>query len=174
MTFKIEYQIRLNDNGRPYIYLNPEFQDIPAHRFFVLEMTRYILFDVIDRNMRKPDNQKISNQALNILQNTAISIGNISDEIAKIIKSSMINNVPINKVYNGTKFDIVVDSKSDLKNVLKAFVFNSKIYIRKNNIKVLVLDEKKVYQLDWKNIKKPKWILLDSSERNEKDSKNEA
>jgi len=174
MTYNIDYEIRLNDEGRPYIHLNPNFQDLPEHRFFVLELTRYILYDVIDRNRERPYTQKISDQALNVLQNTATSIGNISDEIAMIIKSSIVNNVSINTIYNNIKFDVVVNSKSELKNVLKAFIYNNKIYIKKNNLKVLVLDEMIVFKLDWKNVKRPKWIPLNSPPKNEKNSKNEA
>lgn len=173
MAFKIEYEIRLNDDGRPYIHLNPDFQDLPEHRFFVLEMTRYILFDVVERNMEKPNHLKISDQALDVLQKTAISLGNISDEMAMMIKSSMNNNVSIDEIFNKIKFDITVSNKSELKNILKAFLFNNKIYIRKNNLKVLVVDEMIVYQLDWTNINRPKWIPLNSNNKNEEGSKNE-
>ena len=63
MAFKIEYEIRLNDDGRPYIHLPDNFQNIAEHRFFVLEMSRYILYDVVEKNMEKPNHLRISNQA---------------------------------------------------------------------------------------------------------------
>jgi hypothetical protein len=174
MTFKIEYEIRLNDDGRPYIHLPDHFQDIPEHRFFVLEMSRYILFDVVDKNSLKSDNERISNQALEILQNTAISLSNISDEMAMIIKSSMLNKISITKVFNDIKFDVSVYKKSELKNILKGFLFNNRIHIRKNNLKVLVIDELIVYRLDWSNVDNPKWIPLNTIEKDEESPKNEA
>jgi len=174
MAFKIEYDIRINDDGRPYIHLLDNFQDIPEHRFFVLEMSRYIFFDIVDRNMEKPYHLKISEQAENILHNTAISISNISDDMAIIIKSSIINKISLSKIFNDIRFDITVNKKFELKNLLKGFLFNNRIYIRKNNLKVLVIEEMIIYQLDWSNLDRPKWIPLNSIEKDEESSKNEA
>lgn len=42
----IEYEIKLNDDGKPYIHLenyNPDLED----RFFCVEIARYIIFDII-------------------------------------------------------------------------------------------------------------------------------
>jgi len=176
MTYKIVYEIRIDNDGRPYVHLPEEFDDIAEHRFFSMEMTRYILQEVLRNNIQKPQHLKISQSAMDVLEATAQSIGNISDEMALIIKTSMVNNIPINNIFKNIKFDITVYSKPDLENILKVFLYNNKFYVRKNNIKVLVIDELTIYQLNWENIDDPQWVDISSikkPENNEEGSENE-
>lgn len=49
MGFKIEYDIKLNDEGRPYIEIGDDFSGHPEHRFFAFEITKYVLFDLIEK-----------------------------------------------------------------------------------------------------------------------------
>lgn len=42
----IEYEIKLNDDGKPYIHLEDGNLDLDD-RFFCVEIARYIIFDII-------------------------------------------------------------------------------------------------------------------------------
>ena len=44
----IEYEIGLNDEGRPFIGLPEDYEQNPEDRFFAIEITRYILQDLMN------------------------------------------------------------------------------------------------------------------------------
>jgi len=81
-----EYEIRLNDEGRPYIHLPKEFEDKPEHIFMVFEMVRYSLYDLLSKNEEK---LHLKEETIKQIAEAGNTIGQISDEYANILKGMM-------------------------------------------------------------------------------------
>lgn len=82
----LTYEIRLNDEGRPYIHLPDEYESEPEHLFLAYELVRYSLFDLLERNEVKQDLKEES--AIKIGE-AGHTISQISDEFAQILKGRM-------------------------------------------------------------------------------------
>jgi len=81
---KIEYEIDLNQNGRPCINLPIDYEQKPEDRFFTIEITRYMLNDLLTRRSKDLDSNTIT-----VLDESERFLGQISDEIAKLLYESM-------------------------------------------------------------------------------------
>ena len=82
--FNIEYDITLNENGRPCVDLSNDYENNPEDRFFAIELTRYLLEKIYVEK-----NDKFSENAIKHMNNTIKLLGQISDEIAKILWNNM-------------------------------------------------------------------------------------
>ena len=78
--FKINYEIGLNDNGRPCIELPKDYKQRPEDRFFAIEITRYILQDLLNRlgGDLEPSDTKQLDEAERLL-------GQVGDEISELL-----------------------------------------------------------------------------------------
>lgn len=81
----IDYEIKLNDSGRPCIDLPPDYQQIPENQFFALEMCRYIL-QKTHAGMQSPP---FDQHTIDTMDNSINMIGQISDEVARLLWHSM-------------------------------------------------------------------------------------
>lgn len=92
--FKFVYEVRLNDEGRPYIHLPDEYESTPEHLFMAYELVRFSLFDLMERGNFEilPDKKE---EFLKKMGESGHLITQISDELAAIIKGQMglINNL---------------------------------------------------------------------------------
>jgi hypothetical protein len=87
-----EYEIKLNDDGRPYIHIEDPKLDVD-HRFACLEITKYMVFELM-QNKDLPED---------FLSNLAIAgdmVSGISDKMAAIIKGQMDNMSDVDDVLN--------------------------------------------------------------------------
>lgn len=82
--YNIEYKIGLNEQGRPCIELPEGYEHRPEDRFFTLEVTRYILQDLLKR--RTSD---IDNQTINTMSEAERLLGQLGDEVAQILYNGM-------------------------------------------------------------------------------------
>jgi len=82
--YKIEYEIGLNEQGRPYIGLPEDYDQKPEDRFFALEITRWMLVDLLNRNKDQLDNPTID-----AIDEAERLLGQIGDETAAILYEGM-------------------------------------------------------------------------------------
>ena len=87
--YKFEYEIRLNEEDIPYISFEGNVVEI-EHKFMFLEMTRMILFGILDNfNQKKENNKKTitDHQALKLLE-TYNTLTHLSDEVGLLYKAT--------------------------------------------------------------------------------------
>ena len=151
---KIEYEIDLNPDGRPYIKLSEDYEDKIEDKFFVIEITRYLLQNVFNKRSSTFDKNTSNklNEALTIL-------GQVSDEMSEILKGQMeyLGNLFLNMNSTYHLFVKTIEERDNLPTT--DIMFNTKIYSREDGLKVLVLDTMKIYKLEggienenWKEI----------------------
>jgi hypothetical protein len=82
--YRIEYEIGLNEQGRPHIGLPEDYEQRPEDRFFALEITRYMLQDLLNR--RSPD---LDPQTISVMDEAERLLGQLGDEVAVILYEGM-------------------------------------------------------------------------------------
>jgi len=140
----IEYEIKLNDEGRPCIDLPPTYQQIPENQFFVLEMARYVL-QKSHAGMKVPP---FDQETVDTVDVSIRMIGQISDEVARILWHSMKAQADLT-FDMGQKFHVICDSIEERDSISdKGILYQEKLYLRQEGLKVLVRGEKyTVYEL---------------------------
>jgi hypothetical protein len=131
---KIEYEIKLNDSGRPYIDLPLDYQNKPEDKFFVLELSRYVLQGVYNRRSTEFDSE-----AAKMIDITIRLLGQVSDEVAAILYGQMIfmGEMAMNLDNN---FHIQVNGIEERDNLNEhTIVYDGKIFKRQEGLKVNVL-----------------------------------
>lgn len=146
----IEYEIELNENGRPCIKLADDYKDKASDKFLCVEISRYILQNVYYRRSEEFDKETADkiNDCITIL-------GQISDEMAEIMWKSMKEAGDITLLTNNNYYAIV-DNYEDLNKLDNFFVFNEKIFEKKTGMKILVSSEMKIYEFNNNN-----WNLIE-------------
>lgn len=132
---QINYEIKLNDSGRPCIILPDNYENKPEDRFFSIEITRYILSDIITRR-----NVNISHDTINKLKIAEALLGQVGDEVAEILLDSMKIMGDAEMILNSA-YHIQVSSIEERDNLpLETyFVANNKLYKRTEGLKVFVM-----------------------------------
>jgi len=149
--FRLEYEIGLNESGRPCIDLPEDYEHRAEDKFFAMEVTRYILQAVYHRKSTELDNDTI-----NAINTTINFLGQISDEVAEILWKQMINMGDIAMIFND-KYHIQVSSIEERDSLSNDHIYyNNKIFSKQNGLKVLVTDEMKIYELNNEN-----WVDYD-------------
>jgi hypothetical protein len=136
---KIEYEIKLNEQERPYIHFPIEYEDKPEDKFFVLELTRYLLQNIYSRRSAEFDVQ--TSEAIDICIRF---LGQIGDEVARIIWHQMETMGEIDMMFD-KKYHIEADSLEDLNKFDKYFVYNDKLYKKQNGLKAVVGEDRIIY-----------------------------
>lgn len=153
--FKIEYDIELGEEGRPYVYLPEDYEHQPEDRFFALEISIYILQDVLNRRRDELDDN--TNKQL---KNAIAVLGQISDEMAAILFGEMRKMGEVQILLN-PKYHIQVKTIEERDNLPQTnILFNNKIFDRHNGLKVLVTGEMKIYELV-DDITNENWKLIE-------------
>lgn len=133
--FEIKYEIKLNEHGRPYIDLPPDYPMIPENQFFALEMARYVL-QKTHAGMKVPP---FDQYTVETMDKTIRMIGQMSDEIARILWHSM-------KTLGDATFDMadfhVQCSSIEERNKIddRGIIYKGKVYVRQEGLKVRVWD----------------------------------
>jgi len=139
---KIEYEIKLNENGRPYIYLPEDFEDKSEHKFFVMELTIYMLQEIYHKRINQLDQNTIDKlkQSIDVLLM-------VSDEAAGIIKGQLETMGDILLITNKAHH-IQVKTINERDNLnYNGIIYNNKIFKRIEGLKVLVTEDMKIYEL---------------------------
>jgi hypothetical protein len=137
-----EYSIKINEDGRPYVYLPNTYIDKSEDKFMSLELSRYVLYGLISvRGEKLPPDQ------LAVLRTAYDTIGALSDELASLIKDQMEvlgeSDILMNKNYH-----ITVDTEND-RDCLEYvdIVYNERLFKRIEGLRVLVKEDMSVYEL---------------------------
>jgi len=152
--FEIKYNIKLNDAGRPYIDLPEEYEDKPEDKFFVLELTRYLFISILHTNGDNYDETTIAH-----INNTLDLLDKVSDEMAVLIKKQM-EVLGVTELTVQRNYHIQVDNieQRDKLNY-EGIIYRNKIFKRIEGLKVLVLDDMNVYELQG-GIDNKHWVKL--------------
>lgn len=131
--YDINYTIGLNEHGRPCIELPKDYEHRPEDRFFVLEVARYMLQDLLAR--RTPD---LDSQTVSAIDEAERVIGQIGDEVAEILFEMMKNLGEASKQF-GNAFDIKVESIEERDALpIKNILYKNMIFDREDELTVLV------------------------------------
>ena len=152
--FEIKYNIKLNDAGRPYIELPDEYVDKPEDKFFVLELTRYLFVSILNTN---GDNYDETTKAH--INNTLDLLDKVSDEMAVLLKKQM-ENLGVTELTVQRNYHVQVTTikeRDDLN--YNGIIYNGKIFKRTEGLKVLVLEDMNVYELQ-NGIDNKNWVKL--------------
>lgn len=82
--YTIRYEIGLNEQGRPCIELPEDYEQNPEDRFFAIEITRYILQDLLAR--RTPD---LDSDTVKQMDEAERLLGQLGDGVAEVLYESM-------------------------------------------------------------------------------------
>lgn len=151
---KIEYEIKLNESGRPYIHLPDEYIDKPEDKFLALEFSRYFLEGSINRRSKDFDVETLKK-----LTDCIIILEQIADEVAHILYDNMQTMGEFTVHLNG-KYHIKVNDIEERNNLdNKRIIYNNKIFRRQEGLKVLVYSTLKIYELR-EGIENENWTEL--------------
>jgi hypothetical protein len=148
----IEYEIKLNDEGRPCIDLPQTYGHNAEDKFFAIEMARYFLQVTRNRMTAPPYDQ----HTIDGMDVTIPILGQIGDEMARILWHQM-KTAGDAQFLMGAKFHVICDSIEERDNIDdRGILYQDKLYVRQEGLKVLVRGEKYlVYELRNDN-----WIEL--------------
>lgn len=151
---KIEYEIRLNDSGRPYVHLPEDYRDNSQDRFFALELSRYMLQMIYSRRSARFDVE--SSKAM---ETTLSTLEMISDEVAVLLRQEMEFIGDTSMMYH-QNYHLKVKNIEERDSLnYEGIVRGDKILKRQEGLKVLVEDEMKIYELKG-GIDNENWIEL--------------
>ena len=83
--YDIKYSIALNEDGRPCIELDDDYEHRPEDKFFAIEIARYYL-QLVEDNM---DDTIYDQQTMDAMFNAIQLLGQVGDEMAAIQYESM-------------------------------------------------------------------------------------
>jgi hypothetical protein len=137
-----EYEIKLNDDGRPYIHIPESYEDKPEDKFMAMELSRYVINNLLElRQSELPEDQ------IKALKSTFDTLESISDELAILLKKQMelMGEAEITMYRN---YHITVNTKEDRDKLnYEGIIHNGKIFKRMIGLKVLVLEDMNIYEL---------------------------
>jgi len=158
--YRIEYEVKVNEFGRPYISLPEDYEQRPEDRFFAIEITRYILMDLLVK--RKPDLDENTVEKMNM--GTTL-LGQIGDSVAELLWNDMRNQGDVMLMFDN-KYHIQVNSIEERDSLdMKFIYYNNKIFQRQEGLKVFVLENETVYELK-NGINNENWITTNVSQTN--------
>ena len=141
--FKIEYEIKLNDEGRPCIDLPKDYEHRPEDKFFWIEMARYFLQVTRKRMTAPPYDQN----TMNMMDVTIPLLGQIGDEMARIVYHNMIAAGEAHKLV-GMDWDMSVQTTEERDAIPDVgIVHNNRLYLRQEGLKVFVFEGGTIYEL---------------------------
>jgi hypothetical protein len=140
--YTIDFEINLNERGRPCIGLPSSYKDKPEDKFFAIEIARYVLQNTYDRLSEHFDKDTAEKIDLTIRV-----LGQVSDEMAELLWNTM-------KAYGDTEmilgkpYYVAVDTIEERDSLATTGILEGeKIYLREDGLKVLVKSENKIYRL---------------------------
>ena len=141
--YRIEYEIGLNEQGRPYIGLPDDYEQRPEDRFFALEIARYILGDLLVRRTAELDEETTDN----MIQAEAL-LGQLGDNVAEILYNMMRNSAELQMSFDCAYHSQVssIEERDALPD--KDIIYEGKIYDRVEGLRVYVLQPLEIYDMN--------------------------
>lgn len=148
--FKFEYEIKLTEDGRPYISpINGTENEMAfvEHKFMSLEMTRSILTSTIELHENNPEKRPLPAHELERLKSLEYEITRLSNIFARTIKDQFdllgIADQLLNK-----EFDLTVLDENERDNLnYNGIIFGDKIFKRVEGLKVKLTKTGQVFEL---------------------------
>jgi len=138
--YNIEYKIELNEQGRPCIGLPEDYEQRPEDRFFALEITRYVLQDLLNR--RTAD---LNEETVKKMDEAERLLGQLGDEVAKILYDGMRVQGELRMMLD-CAYHIEVDSIEERDAIPDKDIINEgNIYDRVEGLRVYVLQPLEIY-----------------------------
>jgi len=152
--YKIEYEIKLNKDGRPYINLPQDYENRSEDKFFSMELTRYLLQKVYGNRSAEFDID-----AAKVIETSINLLGQVSDEMAEILYNNMKSQGDFDFILK-KRYHIMVETLK-LRDELAEnhILYNDKIYMRQEGLRVLVLEDNIIYELE-NGITNENWTKL--------------
>jgi hypothetical protein len=133
---KIEYQIKLNEHGRPCIDLSPDYEHNPEDKFFAIEVARYYLQTVF-----KGMDNRYDQHTKDMMDIGIRLLGQIGDEVAALLYEQMTNMGDV-AVTMGGSYHIQVKSIEERDAIPeRGFFYEGRIFNRQEGLRVKVIDE---------------------------------
>ena len=150
---KIEYEIKLNDNGRPCVELSEDYIDKAEDKFFALELARYFLQNVYSRK-----SQQFDNHTAEVIDVAVRLLGQIGDEMAELLFNNMKAMGEMDMMLT-KKHNIIVGNIEEMNSIEsnKPIVYDGKIFYRVEGLRVLVIDKLKLEGLRYFELKNDAW-----------------
>ena len=156
--FKIEYEIKLNDKGRPYIDLSHDYEHRPEDKFFVLEICRYFMMNAYQRL-----GPQIDPETYMKIGDCARILGQVSDEVAELLYNSM-KSLGDMTIMLGQRYYVMVETIEERDNISSfGIAYNGKIYLREIGLKVLVTSTMEIYELV-DGVENENWKIINNNE----------
>lgn len=151
---KIEYEIRLNESGRPYIHLPENYRDNSQDRFFALELSRYML-----QALYANKGTKFDVESSKAMESTLSTLEMISDEVAVLIRQEMEFLGDTSMMFQ-QNYHLKVKNIEERDNLnYEGIVRGDKIFKRQEGLKVFVEDKNKIFELK-NGIDNENWVEL--------------
>lgn len=156
--YRIEYEVKLNEMGRPCIDLPEDYEHRPEDRFFAIELARYVLQDVYNRKSSEFDTEAVKTIDISIRL-----LGQVGDEIARILWNQMKTMGEV-AVMLDKKFHLQTESFDELeKSTFSNYILhNNKIYEKKEGLRVFVVDQVCIYELKKDTENQLYWAIYES------------
>lgn len=143
--FSFEFEIELNAEGRPIVVPNKEViktLDAVELKFMGLEIARATLDSIVT-------NPKLAeSSSFDSLVQATVEVHRICDMFAKAVKDQMDVLKIVDKYTSAQKYDLQVDTMNDLHNLnYNGIIYADEIFKRVIGLKVKVLENKKIYEL---------------------------
>ena len=142
----IDYEIKLNEHGRPCIDLPPSYKDKPEDKFFAIEIARYVLQGVYERRSAEFDEE-----AAKTIDITIRLLGQVGDQMAELLWNTM-------KAYGDTEitwnrsYYVAVDTLEERNNLATTGILEGeRLFLREEGLRVLVREESKIFELQGGN-----------------------
>jgi hypothetical protein len=138
----IDYEIKLNEHGRPCIDLPPSYKDKPEDKFFAIEIARYVLQNVYNRRSAEFDEQ-----AAKTIDITCRLLGQVGDEMAELLWSTM-KSYGDTEIAWGKSYYVTVETLEERDSLSTTGILEGeRIFLREEGLKVLVKTENKIFEL---------------------------
>lgn len=148
--FKFEYDIELNDNGRPFI--NPigtttKEMNFVEHKFMGMELARYIVGSTINAHFENPEKYILPEGEIDRLKFLESEITRISNIYASTIKDQFELLGIADRLLN-KNFDIsVLDEKERDSLNYNGIIFDDKLFKRAEGLKVKLIKTGQIFEL---------------------------
>jgi hypothetical protein len=148
--FKFEYEIKLNDHGRPYI--DPAGETLKElgfveHKFMAMELARYIVGSTINLHQQEPDRLTLPEGELDRLLNLENEITRLSNIYAKTIKDQFELLGIADKLLN-KDFDFTVFNLEELYALnYNGIIVDDRLFKRIDGLKVKLTQTGQIYEL---------------------------
>jgi hypothetical protein len=138
----IDYEIKLNEHGRPCIDLPPSYKDKPEDKFFAMEIARYVLQGTYERL-----SDKFDEDAKKMIDITIRVLGQVGDEMAELLWNTM-KTYGDTEIAWGRSYYVSVDNLEERDSLSTTGILEGeRIYLREEGLKVFVQSENKIFEL---------------------------